>query len=309
MPNERYALAIDAGGTTFKSAVVESSGAIASGSEGRFPVDSAGDRETLLGVYGDVIGAARDYAEDRGILLEAIGVSTPGPFDYAYATSLMRHKFASLFGLDLKKAWADCGFIPPDMPVRFMHDTHAFLIGEHRSGAARGYANAAAVTIGTGIGFGVMRNNRLMPGEQGGPCISVYRLPCEGGTLEDVVSGRGIARAYVRLGGIVAPAGLDAREIARLAIEERDPHAAMAYGLAGRELAVALAPILERLGCSCLVVGGQVAKAFALMEDELRHGLNPIRGLERICAGANIDTAALIGAVSGMLDSGSKPEK
>ena len=65
----------------------------------------------------------------------------------------MTHKFRNIYGislLDLLRTRTDVG---PTMPVLFMHDVNAAMLGEMRCGNARGFANAALIALGTGLGF------------------------------------------------------------------------------------------------------------------------------------------------------------
>ena len=91
-------LAIDAGGTNFKSTLIDAGGSVLSGSLYQCPVCSSGSLEVILGTYAELIR----HALSRGVPIRGIGVSTPCPFDYQRGISLMKHKFPQLFGIILK---------------------------------------------------------------------------------------------------------------------------------------------------------------------------------------------------------------
>lgn len=95
------------------------------------------------------------------------------------------------------------------VPVAFETDVNAALIGELRWGVAAGLHSAVYVTIGTGIGAGVMMNNRLVHGgmhpEAGHMLISRHRddqfqgvCPFHGACLEGMASGPALAERWQR---------------------------------------------------------------------------------------------------------------
>lgn len=292
-------LALDAGGTFFKSALVLPSGEIQAATQRSTPVNSRGSAVEIVSAYRDVFKGALADAEGLGLRLAAIGVSTPGPFDYDNRTSLMTHKFAAIRGLDLGAAFvADLPELR-GVPLRFLSDAHAFLLGERLRGAARGHAEIVGITIGTGVGFGCISKGRIRDNGKGGPLLAVFKMPCRTGTLEDYVSRRGLIRLFSEK--FPPGASSDVIDIAALARTQDNgagPNAARAaFSEAGALLGETLSPILNDLAPSCLVVGGQISKAFDLFGDALRQALDASPGLQ-VSAAENPDTAALIGAAS-----------
>lgn len=297
-----YVLGIDAGGTYFKSSLVSRDGHILEGSQKKCRVDSDGTKENILNAYEKVIFAALSTSEEQHVMLAGIGVSTPGPFDYEHHTSLMTHKMKSIRGLDLKKELEKRCPIR-GIPMRFLHDSHAFLLGESKAGAASGFCNAAGITIGTGTGFALIRNGRLLENPDGGPYISIYSRPCEGRTVEDFVSRRGIIRQYAVLSGKKESEGFDAYDIEKFATEKDDEFAFETYARVGRAIAECLHDILFEQRTECLVLGGQIAKGFPLMEREIRKGLSDLALLRKVAAGENLDSSAQIGAADRVFQS------
>lgn len=292
---EAYVLGIDAGGTYFKSSLVSKEGRILKGSQQKCRVDSDGTKDEILNAYEAVISAAIKTAEERHAALAGIGVSTPGPFDYEHHASLMTHKMKSIRGLDLKKELEKRCPIR-GMPMRFLHDSHAFLLGEHKAGAASGFCSAAGITVGTGTGFALMRGGRLLENPDGGPYVSIYGRPYKGAAVEDFVSRRGIIRQYSLLSGRNESEGFDAYDIEKFATEKNDGCAFETYAQVGRAIAECLHDILIEQRTECLVLGGQIAKGFPLMEREIREGLSDLTLLRKIAAGENLDFSAQIGA-------------
>ncbi|EIP97871.1 transcriptional regulator/sugar kinase [Opitutaceae bacterium TAV1] len=291
-------LAIDAGGTFFKSALVAPDGEILVGTQHTVPVDSQGPASGILAAWVSVFKAAfaAAAASTPARRIAAIGVSTPGPFDYARHTSLMTHKFQAIRGLDLRRALGELYPEIGDIPLRFIHDAHAFIIGEHGRGAACGHERVIGVTLGTGVGFGCIIDGAIRDNGSGGPLVSLFRKPYRDGLLEDYVSRRGIIRLYREHAGQGAPPGLDVAEIASLAITRQDPAARAAFDDAGRALGETLRPVVDELSATCLVAGGQIARAFPLFGPALCDALAGCGSLRLVTVAWHIDTAGLYGA-------------
>ncbi len=295
------ALAIDAGGTYFKSALVSSTGALVE-APAFTEVDSDGSAEALLSAYGMIIERARTSLRQQGIRWAGIGVSTPGPFDYARCTSLMTHKFSQLRGLDLRQALRDRFAFLREVPVRFIHDGHAFILGEYWRGAAQGYNRVAGVTLGTGIGFGAVVNGHIQDDGMGGPWVSLYQRPCRDGILEDVASARGILRLYREKKSAQCQdkeERLDVAEIARRALAAKaDQDAVSVFYEVGSVLGEHLSEVAASLNIESFIFGGQIAKSFSLLRPGLTAGL---QGEVELCPAKLIDEAALAGATYSLL--------
>lgn len=301
-------LAIDAGGTYFKSALVLPSGEILAGSRRSTPVDSQGAADAILASYVVIIRAALAGAAAAGLRLAAIGISTPGPFDYANCTSLMTHKFSAIRGINLRDTLH--GTVPEirAVPMLFLHDAHAFILGEHHCGAATGHANAAAFTLGTGLGFGCILGGQIRDNGAGGPFVSIYKTPCRESILEDYVSRRGIIRLFREQRqrvGLAPDARLDALDVIDIDLLARSPEggaaseaARNAFRETGALLGQTLRPILKELALTCLVAGGQISKGFNLFGDALRDALGDAGDNCLVTPAQYPDTAALQGAAA-----------
>ena len=304
MKNASYALAIDAGGTFFKASIVREDGVIVEASHKKAAVDSSGSMDEIIDAYKSIINDSFDYARERNIEIEGIGISTPGPFDYENSTSYMKHKFQSIYGINLKEQLRNRCRLYSEIPIKFLHDAHAFLLGEYWAGAAKGFQNVAVVVIGTGIGFGLMQKGKLLKNNQGGPYVSIFEKKWEEGILEDVVSRRGIIKTYKQLSQQKGMEDVDVVDIACYAEENKDEHAKEAFSETGRVLAQNIKDILNEMEVECLVLGGQISKSFHLMESQLKNGFSDLETLKKITMGQNIDFSTQIGVASTILKMG-----
>jgi len=207
-------LGIDLGGTNLRIGVVDAAGAILA--EVRLPAPSEVDAL----VY--AIGAqADDLIPAHGV--RAVGVGTAGMIDrdgaVRYAPNLPMFIDVPLRALLAER-------LTP--PVMVDNDANAAAWGEHRHGAARGTSNALVITLGTGVGGGLIVDGRLFrgangfAGEVGHWQFDPHGPGCacgEAGHWEAVASGTALgrlARARAEQGlapGVLARAGGDATAV------------------------------------------------------------------------------------------------
>ena len=274
-------LLLDTGGTFIKGAVVGTApyDAILL-SEFQLPSSSGGTAQE--------IAASLQAAWARGGRVDEVAVSIPGPFDYRNGIFRMQHKFAAVNG----RSYRELMGVPEDVPVAFMHDVHAQLLGEMRSGAAQACDNVALVTLGTGLGFIVATGGQIRLAPSGSPADSIWNLPCRDGILEDYVSSRGIRRLYGR--------EIAVREIADLA-HAGEPAARAAFDQAGRLLAEALRPVLETFGVQRLLLGGQIARSFDLLAPALAELRQDCPALDAVLPVSDVSRAAFRGLAAQQL--------
>ena len=209
-------LLFDVGGTFLKAVVADAAGELIPASEFSCPMPSDGTREEIVGALTASVVRGAAFASAHGLVLNGIGVAFPGPFDFARGIPLMEHKFRSIYGCSLVEVLRGLPETGPDMPIRFMHDVNAALLGEMTRGNARTFGNAALVTLGTGLGFACCLDREVQYSPMGSPRISIFKRPCRDGILEDWVSKRGILRIHAGLTGQSDP-NLTVADLARMA--------------------------------------------------------------------------------------------
>lgn len=330
LTNRECVLALDAGGTAAKIGIVARAAAADAGARAdaaadaaadagagwrvfdarEIPMPSAGSAEEIAEAYAAAARMGMACAAARGLSVAGVGVSTPGPFDYEAGVSLMRHKYAAIEGLSVR------GFIgraTGGLPVRFIHDAFAFLLGALAFSGAEGAAAAGGgssaggrlpgadvcgATIGTGLGFAAMKSGRLLRNASGGPAISVYAAPYLDGIAEDYVSRRGVEGCYSRRGGPGCPSVKEMAAAAR----SGDALCVGVFEETGTHLARILAPIVKAGGFGTLFLGGQIAKAGELLAGPARRAFAELGIPCAVTAAAHIDEAPLLGAARLFLD-------
>jgi glucokinase len=195
--NDTY-IAIDLGGTRVRAARCRADGTIEARAE-RF---THGEDEQSA-VLGRIVETARAVWPDSPPAM--VGVGAPGPLDPFTGVIFNAPNIPSFVGLPLRDRLREA----LDVPVVVGNDANVAALAEWRYGAARGHAHMVYLTISTGIGGGVIIDNRLLLGATGlgaelGHVTLNYRGPRDKcgnvGCLEALASGPAIRqRAIDRL--------------------------------------------------------------------------------------------------------------
>lgn len=205
------------------------------------------------------------------------------------------------------------------MRVTVDNDANCAMLAEHGFGAARGARHAILLTIGTGIGGGLVVDDRLVrgavgaAGEPGHMSINEQGPPCHGscpgrGCLESYVSGTALGDAGDRAANEAPDSALGraraaGHEITGALVTELafdgDPASVAAVRAMGAHLGTGIAGLVNLLNPEVVVVGGGVIAAGDLLLDPAREvvaarALVPSRDVVRI-------VPARFGAESGML--------
>ncbi len=114
-------------------------------------------------VVGELVAAGRDAIETHGPI-DAVGLGIPGVFDPEAGTILLFPNFPGEWaGHPIRRPIAEA----LGLPVTMINDARAFTLAEGTIGAGRGCRSIVAMTLGTGIGGGVMIDGRLITGVSG----------------------------------------------------------------------------------------------------------------------------------------------
>lgn len=246
------AIGVDVGGTKVLAAVVDEHGTVLQRARAETPSDDPVATEDTIARVVDELRA--DHAP------VAVGIGAAGFIDAA--AGIVRHA--------PNLAWRDEPLAERvaeriGMPCRVENDASAAAWAEYRFGAAVGARVLLMVTVGTGIGGGLVFDGRLFrgafgaAGEPGHMNVVPDGLPCgcgRNGCFEQYCSGT----ALVRLdgGGRSGPQVTDAAAAG-------EPSAVAAFAEIGRWLGVGLADLAAVLDPDVVVVGGGVSEAGGLL--------------------------------------------
>ncbi|GEM_PF-150424 len=319
-------LAIDAGGTYLKGALFPEKGTLIKNSFIKIPVNSMGNMADIKKAYQKAAKEESRYASLIGMTIKGIGICIPGPFDYKEGICKMRHKYTSIYGIPMRPWFEE---ILGGITVNFLHDSEAFLKGAIYQSKSD-YNPVCGVILGTGLGFAIAKDNKVIRNPSGGPGISIFQKQYKEGTAEDYVSKRGIIKRYreleERMAGRKAGVdngstragssnagvdnrndgtgssytGLDKEEVLDIAIAAKNGEAAAVrvFKETGAHLAAILYDIIRDNEVECLFLGGAISKSAELFLPSLKEGLSgtPLKFIQKA---EDIDNAPLYGTVSG----------
>ncbi len=208
------------------------------------------------------------------------------------------------------------------LPVFVDNDANVAAFAEHLFGAARGADDAVMLTIGTGIGGGLILNGEIYRGatgsgaELGHTVIDINGPPCQGncpgrGCVETMASGTAIGRegqlaAESDPDSVLATMLAEGHRIDGKAVTEAalggDPTSIAVFDLVGTRLGAALVTFANSFEPNVIVVGGGVMAAGDLLLDPARRtlrerALRPMNEIPVVAAELGPD-AGMIGAAA-----------
>jgi glucokinase len=245
----RRVVGVDVGGTKILAGVVDAEGEVQNRHERLTELES---QERLIEELGS---AVEDVLDDS---IEAVGFGLPsridqqagrvdGSVNIPLADVPLRELMTKRFGL----------------PVAIENDGNAAALAEHRVGAGRDARTMVMLTLGTGVGGGVVIDDKLLrEGGELGHTVLVYDgIPCQGtctgrGHLEGYVSGT----AATKLAQEAFGPAVDAHRLVRLAAEGDATAVEILDGI-GRKLGAAIGSFVNVFRPQIIVIGGGFASA------------------------------------------------
>jgi glucokinase len=306
----RQAIGVDLGGTKMLVGVVDSDQRIlhqsAEASLGRTTdelLTTLGDelveaRNACPDVVGAGLGIPCTIDQKRGVAVNAVNL----PIENVPIRDLMTKRLG--------------------LPVLIDNDANLAILAEHMFGAARGAENAAMLTIGTGIGGGLIIGGRLYRGstgagaELGHVVVDINGPPCQGscpsnGCIEAVASGTALARegreaAERRPDSTLGRALAAGEEITGKSVTDAalagDEVARDVVALIGRRIGTAAAGIANTFDPDVIVLGGGVLAVGELLlepaRDELRSRALPPMNKTPLVAAELGPEAGMVGAAA-----------
>jgi glucokinase len=236
MNNERV-IGVDLGATNIRAAEVDIN-TIAGIQSKR--INSSGTEEEVLKDVFEVLDTLADSS------VTAIGIGVPGVVDVKEGIVYDVQYIPSWKEVPLKK-WMEERY---KVPVFVNNDANCFALGEHYFGKGKGEDSMIGLAIGTGVGGGIITNNKLYPGSNCGAgefgmveyLDRVYEYYCSGSFFQNVYQ-------------------LDGEEVFQRA-KKGDVQALKLYEEMGMHLGNAIKMIMYTYDPSLIILGGSVRMAY-----------------------------------------------
>lgn len=319
--NGSFIIGVDLGGTKISAGAVSLDGSRTIGVRSVPTQAELGAEGVVARIYSAIEGVMRDATNEAGVTPKdfvGIGIGAPGPLDREQGLVIvapnlgwrdfpLRDRITTKFGL----------------PATLDNDANCATVGEWWLGAARGGRNVVGITIGTGIGGGLIIDEKLyhgssdVAGEIGHTTIDVNGRHCKCGNygcLEAYASGPAIAtRASEALAredtASLLPAMVDGQldkltaELVYDAAKKGDALANEIVRDTARYLGAGIASLLNVINPDVVVIAGGVTRAgdalFAPLRTEVRRrAFNPAVKAARIVAAELPGTAGIVGAAA-----------
>lgn len=273
-----YVFGVDVGGTTVKLGLFDISGKVLDKWEIPTRTENGG-----VNILPDIAQSIQDKMSEKNIVKEnvaGVGVGAPGPID----GEGIIHKAVNL-GWDEMNLKKELTELLDGMRVEGGNDANVAALGEMWKGGGQGYKNLVAVTLGTGVGGGIIINGKIMTGatgsggEIGHIHVEDHETEACGcgnyGCLEEYASATGITRlanrklqasemdSVLRQGEVSAKTVFDA-------VKAGDALAVEVAKQFGEYLGKGLAVIAGIINPEIFVIGGGVSKAGEVLFEYIR---------------------------------------
>ena len=310
---KQYRIGVDVGGTNIKIALVDF--------EGKIVYSNTTPTRAELGYEAGVNSikqAIRDLMTETNASaesIEAIGFGLPGQIDYKEGIVKNLPNIPGWINIPLAKMIED----EFSIPTRLDNDVRCAALGELNFGAGQGCENLICITVGTGIGSGIVLNGKLVrgasnaAGEIGHIKLSIDEGPLCGcgdyGCFEAYASGPAIvtlAKEYISGGKSakykeMASDGIITPYIVAQAALQGDAVSIQIFKQIGKIIGVGLASVVNLLNPEKIIIGGGVADAGEILLEPIRRTITdramPIQSSTvKVVPAQLANTAGVIGA-------------
>jgi glucokinase len=260
-------IGVDLGGTNLRTALVSQNGEIVD--KVKEPTHASDGHARVVRKLIENIKAQLNSALRNGTKISAVGVGAPGVIHADTGVVVKSPNFPDWNNLPLKKELEAA----LALPVSIENDANAAALGEQWRGAAQGITSMIFLTLGTGVGGGIVLDGRIWPGADGmaGEIGHMTIIPdgrrcgCGNtGCLEMYASSRGIVMTYQeRSSRVKVITSEDIYQAAR----RGDMLAGDVMKDMGRLLGIGIANLINIFNPEMIVIGGGVKDAWSLFID------------------------------------------
>ena len=272
----RAVIGVDLGGTNLRTALVAPEGDVLA--RHKEATEASLGYRKVIGKLIDSIQEQQENARRSGCSVAAVGVGAPGVIQASRGVVVKSPNFPDWNNLPLKQELENAVGIP----VFIENDANVAALGEQWRGAAQGINSMIFLTLGTGVGGGIVLDGRIwsgadgMAGEVGHMTIVPDGRKCgcgNTGCLEMYASSRGIVMSYQERNPSASATATTSVQIYEAA-RRGEALAGQVMEDMGRYLGIGIANLVNIFNPEMIVVGGGVKDAWTLFigttRDEVR---------------------------------------
>ncbi len=256
---KRFIIGIDLGGTNLKCALLDYNLKIKARSS--FSTKSFSNKQRLIS---GIVDSINDFIVSQKLIkgsILGVGVGLPGPVDSIKGIVHFLPNIPGWKEVDLKRILEQ----KTNLSVFIDNDAKLMALAEHKVGSAKNYSNVLCLTLGTGVGGGLIINNSLYRGEDNaagevghlpinehGPICGCGSKAC----LEVYVGNNRIIKHARKIFG----SKVTLEEVSKLA-QNNNSKAVKFWDEVGSKLGLALSGVVNLLNLDAIVIGGGVSSA------------------------------------------------
>ena len=279
---KKYRIGVDIGGTNIKIALVDFDGKIIYSNT--VPTRAEMGYEAGVNNIKQAIRELMQETNQDAKTIEAIGFGLPGQIDYKEGIVKNLPNIPGWVNIPLAKMIED----EFSIPTKLDNDVRCAALGELNFGAGKGCENLICITVGTGIGSGIVLNGKLIRGASNAAGeIGHIKMDMTGGPLcgcgdygcfEAYASGPAIvtmAREYISGGKSakykeMATDGIITPYIVAQAALQGDAVSIQIFKQMGKIIGIGLSSVINLLNPEKIIIGGGVADAGDLLLEPIR---------------------------------------
>jgi len=274
-------IGVDLGGTKITAALIEDSKIIR-----QYTCPTPFDQEKLVVVKAITTAISEVFDPE----IAGIGIGVPGLVDLQNNTVIDVMNIPSWDVVPLKELLEDHF----QKPVFVNNDANCFAVGEKYFGKGQAFKDFVGMTLGTGLGAGIIINNHLYSGRF-----------CGAGEFGTIVYRDKTVEAYAS-GQFFKDQNLSGKDLSKQALLG-DPNALRQFNELGEHIGRVIATVLFALAPEAVILGGSVSQSFCLFEHGMRSVLEnefPYRRLYQALTieASELKDSSILGASSLVLD-------
>ena len=272
---EQIVLAADLGGTNLRMAAIDRDGNILHRTKRRTPRGERADE--IIQAIVQSVAECRENCSDCEPA--AISAAIPGTINFADGIILKSPNLPALDGFRMTAALEG----ELNLKAVLENDANAAAVGEAWMGSGRGFENSICVTLGTGVGGGIIIDGKVLrgidgtAGEIGHICVEPFGAPCgcgSRGCVEQYSSATGIVRLAQELENQYPKSVLNGSQITAFEIFQAgtngDELALEVFRRMGFYLGITFAGLINVMNPEVIVIGGGVADGWDLFMPHLQ---------------------------------------
>jgi glucokinase len=256
---KKYILALDIGGTKINAGLISQSGKIIF--RARAETQAKKPKIIILKNIFDIITDLLFKAKNKKIKVLAVGIGLAGQIDFEKGIFIAGPNFSRNFkNIPLKNILEK----KYRLPIFIDNDARCFALGESIFGQGKNYKNIIGLTLGTGIGGGIIidkkvyRGNNNLAGEFGHMTMNLNGPKCscgKPGHFEALASGRAISQMYKKLAHRTAKVQQIEEKL-----KQGEKTAKIIIQRVSQNLAIGLANLISALNPEIIILGGGLIK-------------------------------------------------